>query len=100
MSQYSKNHNYESLRDSRIHEGDNIDINGLRKRQNSQLRQLTSSSGDQPDYCSRGVERLKAGPANIPELICKNQKYADEEFRGSDMIFWPSYNTYGSYAGY
>lgn len=46
-------------------------------------------------YCGRAVDRLKAGPANIPDLQCKGEKYTDPDFTGSDMIYWTDYNTYG-----
>ena len=51
-------------------------------------------------YCGRAVDRLKAGPANIPDLLCKGEKYVDSDFTGSDMIYWTDYNTYGQYSTY
>jgi len=44
-------------------------------------------------FCSRAVDRLKKGPANIPEKICKNEEYVDEDFKGQDQIFWSDYNS-------
>lgn len=35
-------------------------------------------------YCGRAVDRLKAGPVNIPDLMCKNEKYADPDFDGTN----------------
>jgi len=31
----------------------------------------------EPQLCTTSINRLKAGPPNIPELICKGQKWTD-----------------------
>jgi len=46
------------------------------------------------------VDRLKAGPANIPDMMCKNETYTDPDFTGGDSIYWTDYNTYGQYSSY
>ena len=51
-------------------------------------------------YCGRAVDRLKAGPINIPDLVCKNEKYVDSDFSGANMVYWTDYNTYGQYSSY
>ena len=51
-------------------------------------------------YCSRAVDRLKRGPANVPSMICNNEQYVDTDFDGTDQIFWTDYNSYSSYSTY
>ena len=48
-----------------------------------------------PAFCTRAVDRLKRGPANVPDLVCKGETYTDADFTGADMIYWTDYNTYG-----
>jgi len=45
------------------------------------------------EFCSKAVDRLKAGPANIPEVICKGQKWTDASFAGQDMVYWEGLNS-------
>jgi hypothetical protein len=35
------------------------------------------------------VNRLKAGPPNIPELICKGHQWTDDSFNTSMAVAWP-----------
>jgi len=51
-------------------------------------------------YCSRAVDRLKKGPANIPEHICKKETYVDSDFTDLDQIRWTDFNSYSSYSTY
>lgn len=51
-------------------------------------------------YCGRAVDRLKGGPVNIPDLMCKNEKYADTDFDGTQQIYWSDYHQSSSYATY
>ena len=38
--------------------------------------------------CSKAVDRLKQGPANIPDIICNGQPWTDASFNGNDTIYW------------
>ena len=51
-------------------------------------------------YCGRAVDRLKAGPVNIPDLMCKNEKYLDPEFNGTKQIYWDDYHQSSAYSTY
>ena len=33
-------------------------------------------------YCTKAVDRLKAGPENIPKVICDGANYTDSTFDG------------------
>lgn len=61
-----------------------------------------SAEGSWPDYCTKAVNRLKAGPVNIPKVICNATKFTDTTFEGLDSIVWQetddlSFNTYSNY---
>jgi len=51
-------------------------------------------------YCTRAVDRLKKGPANIPEKICKAETYIDTDFQDLDQVRWTDFNSYSSYSAY
>lgn len=42
--------------------------------------------------CKNAVDKLKEGPANIPEVITLGEKYTDSNFGGNkDDLFWQEY---------
>lgn len=45
------------------------------------------------NVCSKAVDRLKAGPANIPEVIHNKTVYTDTSFEGDEALFGGSSNT-------
>lgn len=59
-------------------------------------------SGYYPSYCTKAVDRLKAGPAPIPKVQCKGEAWTDSTFNGLDTVVWSetdssSYSTYNNY---
>ena len=41
--------------------------------------------------CKTSVERLKKGPANIPEVIKAGTPYTDTSFEGKDVLYWSGF---------
>ena len=42
-------------------------------------------------FCTSAVDRLKAGPPNIPEIICKGSQWTDDSFNTSMAVIWPGF---------
>jgi hypothetical protein len=66
---------------------------------------LVKTTEGKPDYCTKAVNRLKAGPAPIPKVICNGTNFTDTTFEGIDTIAWQesdatSFSTYTSYINY
>ena len=40
-------------------------------------------------FCTTSIDRLKAGPPNIPEIICNGSQWTDSSFNTSMAVFWP-----------
>ena len=62
-----------------------MDINTLKRHnfvKSSESLQISSA------FCTKAVERLKAGPEVIPSVIKKGAKYRDTSFTGPDMVYW------------
>ena len=39
-------------------------------------------------FCTTAIDRLKAGPPNIPEIICNQKQWTDTSFNTSMAIWW------------
>jgi hypothetical protein len=44
-------------------------------------------------FCTTAIDRLKAGPPNIPQLICNGSQWTDNSFNTSMAVFWPGLNS-------
>jgi hypothetical protein len=44
-------------------------------------------------FCTTSIDRLKAGPPNIPEIICKGSQWTDDPFNTSMAVFWPGFTS-------
>jgi hypothetical protein len=42
-------------------------------------------------FCTTAVNRLKAGPPNIPEIICSQKQWTDTSFNTSMAVWWNGY---------
>ena len=42
-------------------------------------------------FCTTAIDRLKAGPPNIPEIICKGSQWTDDSFNTSMAVIWPGF---------
>jgi hypothetical protein len=40
-------------------------------------------------FCTTAIDRLKAGPPNIPEIICKGTQWTDTSFNTTMALVWP-----------
>jgi hypothetical protein len=43
--------------------------------------------------CRTSVDRLKYGPANIPEVIMAGAAYTDTTFEGKDQLYWSGFTS-------
>jgi hypothetical protein len=39
-------------------------------------------------FCTKAVNRLKEGPANIQKVIDSKQKFGDTDFTSNNMVYW------------
>jgi hypothetical protein len=39
-------------------------------------------------FCTKAVNRLKAGPSNIQKVIDSQQKFEDTDFTKNNMVYW------------
>lgn len=54
----------------------------------------------QAAYCSRAVDRLRAGPANIPCVIEAGNPWVDTDFQGTDTVWWSDFNAANTYSSF
>ena len=40
------------------------------------------------EVCSHAVNRLKAGPPNVPKIVKDGKAWTDSTFEGTDTIYW------------
>lgn len=46
----------------------------------------TQSTTAPSNYCTKTVERLKRGPADIQEVLCKNEAWHDDQWMGIETL--------------